>query len=152
MIYIISGKQNVGKTTYIKTLYEQLGGDGFITEKIVEDLEFKGYNLKRLRTNETHLFIVENNECTDNNVLKNKRFSFYKNCFELAENWIDEIINENTSPIYIDEVGKLELNDKGFINILDKLVKLDLSFYVAVRDENVDAFIKAFKVKNYKII
>ena len=152
MIYIISGKQNSGKTTYIKTLHKQLGGDGFITEKIIENLEFKGYTLKRLKTNETHLFIVENNVCTNDHVIKNKRFSFYKNCFELAEQWIDEIINENISPIYIDEVGKLELNDKGFNNILYKLINSNLSFYITAREDNVALFLQKFEINNYKVI
>lgn len=152
MVYIISGKQNAGKTTYIKKLYEQLGGDGFVTEKIIRDSNFKGYNLKRLKTNETHLFIVENNECINNNVIKNKRFSFYKNCFELAEQWIDEIIKENISPIFIDEVRKLELNNKGFYNILHKLIKLNLSFYVAVRDQNVESFVQHFGITKYTIL
>jgi nucleoside-triphosphatase THEP1 len=153
MIYIITGDKDVGKTSKIKEIYLEKGGDGFISEKIIKDDIFYGYKLTRLSTGESREFIYENRYAPVywTNVIRNIRFTFSIPAFDAAESWIDEIINKGISPIYIDEVGKLELKKQGFYTALKKLVNHNKNVYIGIRKDYVMDFIKKFDITQYDI-
>ena len=61
------------------------------------------------------------------------------------------IINE-IFPIYLDEIGALELNGKCFYKILKKLIKVNCEIYISTRDENLNEIISKFCITDAKIM
>ena len=144
MIHIITGDINSGKSRKIKELYLKNGGDGIVCEKIFNDGNFYGYKITRLSTKESLDFIYENRYAPSSwtNVFKNMRFTFNLDVIVEVEKWIDEILENKISPIYIDEIGKWELSGGGFYQILRRLRNHDL--YMTLRSPFVNEFMKKF--------
>ena len=144
MIHIIRGDINSGKSKKIKELYLKNGGDGIVSEKIFIDEKFYGYKVTRLSTGESLDFIYENKYAPSNwkNIFKNNRFTFNLDVIIEVEKWIDEILDNKNSPIYIDEIGRWELNGGGFYKILKKLRYHDV--YMTLRSPFINEFMKKF--------
>ncbi len=142
---VITGNKNSGKTTYLKNLYENtLKGDGFLCIKHFEKKNFIGYDLLHLKTNEQMSFIrmKENLPIDWNEIFEIGIFSFSKEGLEYAKNIIE---NTKKEPIFIDEIGPLEiLKKKGFY----ELMKLNLGkeLYITVREALFDEMLKTFNI------
>ena len=154
MVHIVTGDKNSGKTTKIKEIYAGHGGDGFISNKVIQNGVLYGYNLTRLSTGESMPFIYENRYAPAHlkDILKNIRFTFYRPAFDTAYNWIHEILRYGDSPIYIDEVGQLELNKKGFYAIIKDVVNTNKDIYIAIRASYLTEFLEAFNITEYDLI
>ncbi|WP_069998530.1 nucleoside-triphosphatase [Cellulosilyticum sp. I15G10I2] len=154
MVHIVTGDKNSGKTTKIKNLYAAHGGDGFISNKIIQNGIFYGYQLTRLSSGESIDFIYENKYAPVHweDTLKNIRFTFYRPAFDTAYHWMHAIIRNEDSPIYIDEVGKLELNKQGFYEMIKDVVNSNKEIYIALRELYLVQFLEAFTITEYAII
>ncbi len=155
MIHIICGEKNQGKTQRIESLYlEAEEGDGFITKKIFTDSVFCGYKLKRLSTGEsfdqslrTELFpsgVAPLYTCG--------AFSFFEDGFHFADKVIDDIIYKQISPVYIDEIGPLELEKKGHYSCFKKILNTETDVYCTVRNRCIYDVISFFNIENYSLI
>lgn len=154
MLHIVIGNKNTGKTTKIKEIYLENGGDGFISDKIIQDGVFCGYKLIRLSTGESIEFIYENKYAPAywKDIMKNIRFTFYQPAFDIAYNWTNEILRNDDGPIYIDEVGKLELSKKGFYGIIKDVVNRNKDIYITIRKLYLVQFLEEFNITEYDII
>ncbi len=155
MIYIICGELNQGKTTRIKSIFqENREGDGFITEKIFTDSIFCGYKITRLTTGNSEVLILRTEffPLEDTPFFTKGSFSFYEKGFIFASSIIDDIINDNITPAYIDEIGAIELAGKGLHDSFRKILQTDKTIYFAVRNCFVDKVISHFTLKNYTLI
>jgi nucleoside-triphosphatase THEP1 len=65
----------------------------------------------------------------------------------MLESIIDELIAQRISPIYLDEVGVLEINGGGYHNILKKLLSSGLDLVITVRDDLVKPVASHFDIK-----
>ncbi len=155
MIYIICGEYNQGKTAKIKSIYlEQKEGDGFITQKIFRNSIFCGYEIVRLSTGET----VTQSLKTELFPLDKKPlfaygpFSFCHYGFSFADSIIDDIINTETDPVFIDEIGPIELEGNGHHNCFTKILKTDRTIYFTVRKYSLEKVISFFSLKDYVLI
>ncbi|MFC2146661.1 nucleoside-triphosphatase, partial [Acidobacteriota bacterium] len=126
MIYIITGGIDEGKTREIEAIYRQIKkGDGWISKKVFLNKEFAGYEIQRLSTNEK-LPLAYKKEYVPpgwDEIYSIGPFLFSKQAFEFAGKIIDEIIEKNINPVFIDEIGPLELQGKGFYPMLEKILK-----------------------------
>ncbi|MCX5774856.1 MAG: hypothetical protein NTV44_00535, partial [Firmicutes bacterium] len=68
------------------------------------------------------------------------------------ENAVDHMIGQGIQPIYLDEIGRLELSGKGYDRILRKLLASSLDIVLAVREDLVPAIIEHYQIKSYSII
>lgn len=155
MIYIICGEANQGKTAKIKSIYtEQFKGDGFITEKILSNSFFCGYKLTRLSSGESETLSLKTEffPLNDTPLYTKGSFSFYADGFNFASSIIDDIINNNISPVFIDEIGPLELAGKGYYDSFKKILKTDKTIYITVRTRCVEDIISFFPLKKYALI
>ena len=145
MINIIIGKKNSGKTTYLKNHYEKSQkGDGFLCIKHFENEEFTGYDILHLKTSEQISFIRIKDNLPKNwtEIYKIGIFSFSKEGFEFAKNILDNTKNE---PIFIDEIGLLEIiHKKGFYDLLKQ--NLDKEIYITVRDSLYKDLLRTFSI------
>jgi nucleoside-triphosphatase THEP1 len=155
MVHIVSAGIDEGKTQKIEALYRQLQqGDGWVSRKIRLNREFVGYELERLSTAEKMPLAYKRPHVPAHwqEVDEYGPFLFSKQAFAFAEKIIDELIEKGVEPVFIDEIGPLELSGRGFCPLLQNLLKTPLESYIAVRSQCVQEVIKKFAVKEYRII
>jgi len=155
MINIICGDRNSGKTGKIKSIYDEVkAGDGFITRKIFRDSVFYGYEIVRLSTSESirqslrsEFFPVDKSP-----MYTFGPFSFFHEGFEFADSIIDDLIMKEINPVFIDEIGPLELEEKGHYNCFQKILESERTVYFTVRIRCLENIISFFNLKNYSVI
>jgi nucleoside-triphosphatase THEP1 len=156
MVYIIKGEINQGKTQQILSIYNRdKQGDGFVSKKIfINQTEFAGYEIVRLSTDEKMplAYKLQHVPSGWDEIYRRGPFSFSKAAFVFGEHIIDDIIDRNIDPVYIDEIGPIELNGNGFFAILEKIMKTQKDVYITVRSHCVEDVINKFNIRNYKII
>jgi len=155
MITIITGPINSGKTTKMEDIFKSdREGDGFITLKLIENTIVEGFDIMKISSKEIKPFIRRRG---------NEPPEWKENCFlgpytvsEKALKWVTEdierLINNGLFPIYLDEIGVLELKEKCFYKILKEMLKTENEIYISTRDENLDAVISKFGITGAKII
>lgn len=119
MIYILTGPIRSGKTTSVQNWIRQNGLQcgGFISpddggRRVLTNLQ----NGKKIE------FEVDPKFHSD--IIHVGPFAFNKQSFIRAEQWTKEhFSNPQINLIVLDEIGKLELKDKGFHELLDWLLK-----------------------------
>jgi len=156
MVYIIQGEINQGKTQAILSIYNRdKQGDGFVSKKMfINQIDFIGYEIVRLSTGEKMPLAYKSQHVPPHwdEINRCGPFSFSKAAFMFAEHIIDDIIDRHIDPVYIDEIGPLELNGNGFFAILGKILKSQRNVYITVRNHCVTDVINKFNIRNYKII
>lgn len=155
MITIICGENNRGKTAKIKSIYaEDMKGDGFITEKIFSNSIFCGYKITRLSTGEsvTQSFKTEFFPLDENVLYTCGSLTFKQDGFDFAESIIHDIIDKRISPVFIDEIGPLELKGKGIHDSFKKILRTDGAVYFTVRKHCFERAVRTFSVEKYTLI
>ena len=155
MIHIICGENNQGKTKKIKSIYNnKKEGDGFIAQKIFKDSIFCGYELIRLSTEESVTQAMVENLFPEKEtpVYKQGNFLFFKESFVFADSIIEEIISNKTNPVFIDEIGPLELRKEGYHKSLKKIFKEDRTIYITARNSLIFDIIDFYSIKDYSLI
>ena len=155
MINIICGKKNRGKTAKIESIYaEEKQGDGFITRKIFRGPTFCGYKITRLSTGESMAQSLKSELFPSGEVPLYTRgpFAFFREGFAFADQIINEIILNRTSPVFIDEIGPLELQGKGHHECFKKIIQTERTIYFTVRDWCLDEVISFYSMRKYSII
>jgi nucleoside-triphosphatase len=117
---LLTGKPGIGKTTIIKKILKKLKNEcgGFYTEEIREKGERKGFKIITLDGREDILAHI--NFDTEYKVGKYKVniLAFEKTALPSIEDAI-----KNKKFIIIDEIGKMELFSKKFIDVLFKALQ-----------------------------
>lgn len=154
MIKIITGPMNGGKSTQFLKLYEE-SGDGialYSQKQYDESNTIVGYNLVLLPDKKEIPFI-----CLKDSVCSNEdryfiqgRFAFLKETFEQAERYI--LSSPAHLPVWIDEVGGLELKGLGYSNLLHKLLESDRNIILTVRDRLLEKVLNRYKTRDYSLI
>lgn len=148
MINIITGDIDSGKTRYLKKLYEKDPvGDGVLSLKHYEEGHFLGYDLFHLKSKEQLAFIRLKSQLPGNWNEKYEigKYSFSCEGFDFAEKVLKNI---DEGPVYIDEVGPLEILDKkGFYDRLKELIDKKFDLFLAIRDTLIDALHDEFDLR-----
>jgi len=145
---IISGNKNEGKTTQIKRVVSYLKEKGitiggFYSEKVLENNIVVGYDIVMVDTNKSYPFLRLKGENT-----QPKIGDFYINEFTLAEGvkQLKKAIDDKVKTVFIDEVGKLELNNNGWAVAIEKLINnYKGKLILAIRTDFVNKIIKKWK-------
>ncbi len=145
MLTIITGKINSGKTTRMKSLYDQnKKGDGLLSVKAYEADQHIGYNLSHLKSGNQKPFIRLKNNLPEDwlPIFQVGKYSFSKSGLDFAS---EILTNITETPIYIDEIGPLEIHyHKGFYHSLNDLLNKDL--VISLRDSLYNDFFKTFTI------
>ena len=155
MIYIICGEFNSGKTAKIKSIYlKDKRGDGFITEKMYRDSVFYGYETVRLSTGESVIQSLKSEffPALEIPLYTKGAFSFFSEGFTFADAVIDDVILKETCPVFIDEIGPLELQGKGFNELFKKIITTDRTIYFTVRNYCLEKVISLYSLEKYSLI
>ena len=154
-VYIVTGGIDTGKTTKLLSLYKSIGkGDGFINKKIFKDGSFIGQKIIRLSNGESQCFSIKGNyrDADMPYVYKYDVYCFTAPGLIFAYETISDILIKNKEPIFIDEIGPLELEKKGFYYILTLLLSLNKNIYMTVRDSCIENVVGKFNISDYIII
>jgi len=155
MVHLITGPIDSGKTTRMRQLYEALGkGDGFLLNKRMANGIHIGQTIERLSSGKVLNFSskagyipVGWDEC-----VRYCDYSFSKKGFAFAYSIISDILNNGIGPVFIDEIGPLELSRGGFYDLLRRCLDRETDLYLCVRDTCVDAVREAFEMKETEIL
>ncbi len=148
MINVITGKLNSGKTRYLKDLYEKDSqGDGILSLKHYENESFVGYDIFHLKSKKQVAFIRLKSQLPEswNEKLEIGKYSFSCEGFDFAEKVLKNI---DEGPVYIDEIGPLEILDKkGFYDKLKELIDKKFDLFLTIRSTLIDALHDEFGLK-----
>ncbi len=153
MLYIIAGERNEGKTRAAEELFIRLGGDGIISPKVISGGSFTGYEARRLSTGERMPLAAPAGSTTPNwdEAYRQGSFSFSRKGLEFACRVLEEIFVSGISPVFIDEVGPLELSGRGFTCVTPECVN-GRDVYLTVRTRLAGRVIDIFRPGSHRII
>lgn len=156
MVTIITGDKNVGKTTFLLHWQAIEGrGTGFCSRKTWGDGIFTGYELLFLPDRQPLPFIrpFAGGETADCSKIVRHRFSFERSVFSAAFQRIEAAsVVDNSQPVWIDEIGRLELSGQGF----DSLFRYTLTHFsdirVVFRKRCLKELIAHYELNDYRVI
>jgi len=152
-INIITGEKHSGKTTFLLNIIQELreNGDkisGLISRGTFVDNKRHSFYVQDIVTKEEQLLmsseVVGESE-------KMGRFYIQQFAFDWGTIVLEKALNSNCDSIVLDEIGRFELDDKGWANILPSLIQSDKELYFVVRKEWVSEIIEKYKIANYVI-
>jgi len=151
MIYILTGNIRTGKTTaLINWAADRTDVGGFVTPD-----SLNGRILKRLGREGLEP-LEQDQPSTDVKIVKVGKFSFYQKAFDLGDQWIKEDLEDSRNKyIVIDEIGKLELQGKGWSKALRDILKHDWSdrnLILVVRESLLEEVQGRFDIHDASIV
>jgi nucleoside-triphosphatase THEP1 len=137
----------------LKHYLTNLKGDGFLSLKTMEGSQVKRYDAFQLSTNKDALLVIKE-EDFDKEVIQCQigPYLFLEEGMKWIESSIIKMIENKVEPIYLDEIGLLELDDLGFSNILKKMVESNLELVISIRTDLVEQIIHKYNLKDVLII
>lgn len=155
MTTIVIGKINDNKTTTMIDMYRHRGtGDGFVSIKHMIQDTVHSYDAMQLSTHEQRLFIKRDIFFDNDFTVCCKLGPYYFSDETMA--WIKTtmltLAKRAVTPLYLDEIGVLELEDNGFHDLLTSLVTMDVDLVLSVREDLVDAIIDHYNLTDVTII
>lgn len=136
MITLVTGEKNVGKSTYLYEWFrKEPVGCGVISIKEYDNDIHVGYDLLLLPiyTRIQLCTLIPPSYTPHRKDLIQGRFIFKKEAFDTAIDYILENLPPIGEPIWIDEVGILESEGKGFMPIIAKISNLGYDLRIGVR-------------------
>ncbi len=152
---IVIGKINDNKTTTMLELYKKRGiGDGFVSIKHMIQDTVHSYDAMQLSTHEQRLLIKRDIFYDDDFKVCCKLGPYYFSDETMA--WIKEtmltLARRGVTPLYLDEIGMLELENKGFHDLLKTLLSKDIDLVLSVREDLVDKIINHYHLDDVTLI
>jgi nucleoside-triphosphatase THEP1 len=154
MVIIVTGNINSYKTTKLVELFGQVGGDGFVAVKKMIGDQVHSYNSIRLTTGESKLLVLRD-EFAPNGFVKQCQigpYLFSKTTTMHIEAEIRKLIKQKKAPIFLDEIGVLELSGQCFANILTEMVESGLDLCLCMRKDVLQQVITKFNIGEHIII
>jgi len=165
MVYFIAGGINSGKSTTLVSLFnasktnlnlevKHFAG-GFVSEKqLIHNKRFS-YTLRNLNTNETIPLAIDQSDFNDefSNIIIYNRFNFNKDAFKYANSILTDLSKDSMiTDIFIDEIGKIEIQGEGFASGFKIALDSRKNLYVCVRESLLPDVIETFHITNYQIM
>ncbi|MBN1648851.1 MAG: hypothetical protein JW874_12525 [Spirochaetales bacterium] len=158
MITIFSGARDSGKTTkmekYYSILQENKRGDGIFSKKVFLSGECIGYDFFQCATEISVPGLRLKNRLPDNwqEEWPIGRFSMSARGFHFASSVLRQCILNNGPAMWMDEIGRLELDRNGFYGIVEAACKRSFNIYLSCRTDFLQELIGLFSLSEYQII
>lgn len=155
MIKIITGPANSGKSTKFLRLYEEDGDSiGLYSQKLYdEEKAIVGYNLVLLPDKEEEVPFIRLKESVCQNTdryLIQGRFAFPAETFKIGERYILDY--PATNPVWIDEIGALELKGLGYDYLIRRLLESNRDITFTIRDIFLEKVLANYRIPEYKLL
>ena len=149
MIFILTGEVHSGKSTALKAwLINRNKVGGFLSP----DIENKRF-IQSIKDDYIIPFQVD--ASFEGEKLEIGPYIFDQNAFNQATDWtMNQMNDDEIDWIIIDELGKLELKEKGFYRLAKSILKNQNSKHIifVIRDFLVDDLVQLLSLKDAKII
>ena len=156
MIHIITGGRDTGKTARMRELHSALGGDGIISEKIFDAGEHTGYRALRLSGGRGRLLAGRKNTPRGLEIPRGGPvlgpWIFSAEGFLFSAGEFEEILEAGEGPLFLDEIGRLELSGEGFAPLLGRLLRSGRELYFSCRDSFAGEVAEKFNIVNFSFI
>ena len=155
MLNIVTGRINSSKTTKIAEIYNSLNiGDGFISLKKMNGHLVHSYDILRLATNERKLLVIRDSfrDSDFRECCQVGPYLFNAETVKYIEDEMRNLINNKVSPLFLDEIGLLELDNLCFHNIFTEMLESGLDIYVTVRKNILDKILEKYNIEDYILI
>jgi len=153
-VFIISGTVGEGKTTFIKKLSETFKTDnisfgGILSQRVMANSQTTGYDVVNIEIEDKEVFLRRTEE---DSMEKIGIFSIYPEGIKFGTRILLRSRELRKKIIVIDEVGKLELGNKGWASCIKDLKDASENhLLIAVRDSLIDEVISKWQFKHYFI-
>lgn len=154
MVNIVTGNIRSGKTSYLVDFYNKTKlGDGFVSEKIYAKDVFIGYSLRQLSKSEKipWMLHIDHYHEEPNYDGSFGPYLIHLDSLSIVEREVEKMVQSKVSPIYIDEVGRLETSGGGFDAILKSLLARNIDVTIAVRRDFLKSVLKHYGIGDYKL-
>ncbi len=154
MIFLITGPQGHGKTTFLIELVNLLKKKdiltgGFVAHGFWKDNVRDGFELEDLQTGEK---IVLSQTVAMEGWEKFRRFYFNPGGFAFGEKILSPKNLVDADVIAIDEIGPFELQGRGWRKAIDKLIKeINKPMVWVCRKSILEELVKEFKLRSYHV-
>ncbi len=123
-VFILTGDVDEGKTVTARRIVDQLKDKGWnirglLSTKKMDDPEKHGYFIKDITSGKKARLCSQN---PDQGSIKTGRFYFSEEGIKFGEKVLLQSIEHPTDLVVIDELGPLELNDKGWSPAIEQLL------------------------------
>ena len=163
-VFIITGSVGEGKTTSLIKIAAELKSNGLqvagiISPRIVLKKETVGYNIRSLNSDEEIPFLRKyGSDLSGNSEFEKShedgkigRYEIQTEGLSFGQQIIEECLISAPEIIIIDEVGRLELEGRGWDTCLKRLVQKPHMVILSVRNKFVDDVINHYGLKQYQI-
>ncbi len=138
----------------LRRLFRELGGAGFVSEKVSINNILQGYDLVELGTCRRVPFIRFREIVPEewDEAFSYGPFSFSQEGLDFGTNIIEKALREGISPIYIDEIGPVELMGLGFAVPFEKALEAGVDLVIVCRESMLDAVIQHFAIREWRLL
>ncbi len=153
-VFIISGSVGEGKTTFIKNMLEifktnNISVGGILSQRVMINSQTTGYDIVDIENEDKEILL---RHAEDDEKERIGIYSIYNKGFEFGTRVLQRCKEDEKKIIIIDEVGKLELGNKGWANLINELADNSKShLLIAVRDSLVEEVIQKWQFKECQI-
>jgi nucleoside-triphosphatase THEP1 len=144
-VFIITGTIRGGKTTFTKKLIEyfrsnNINPGGILSERVLTGSVTTGYDIADIETGLKEDFLRQNVGGGDGRI---GRFTICDKGLSKGRDILNSLVDHDKKLVIIDEVGLLEIKDKGWSECINSLLKKSSNhILMTVRDIYVDEVIK----------
>jgi len=148
-VFIVSGSIIEGKTIFTKKVAGELKRHnislgGILSERVMGRSETTGYDLTDIETGEKMIFLRENEDKWTESIGK---FKINPEGLQFGISILSAERMKRKKLVIIDEVGRLEMENKGWANCLQELLNSSEShILITVRDSHVDEVINKWSI------
>lgn len=158
MVTIITGDKNTGKTTYMESWYTRDSwGVGFLSRKVFDSGRFVGYDLVLLPGGEYLPLCRLDGQGEKEGISRERgigqgRFIFDSHAFREASCWVNAYPLRESEPVWIDEIGALELSGRGFDALLRTVLAKGHELRVVFREHLFDSLLNHYSITEYNVL
>jgi nucleoside-triphosphatase THEP1 len=155
MLHIVTGDLDSGKSRFLMEHHKNRHqGDGVIALKILDGEGIVGYDAYFIGRDLSVPLMRHQDALPENFPRKERIGPFYYDpkTFILMNAYLIDLIQKKTNPIYIDEIGRLELDGRGLDRVMKYGFHPDADVYLVIRDELLHTIINHYHLKPDEII
>jgi nucleoside-triphosphatase THEP1 len=148
MIVIITGDINSGKSRYLLSLFHKnKTGDGFYNRRIFHASTCIGQEIVHLSTGKTCPFSYQSDHIPEHwdELYTYQDHSFSRSGIHFCQAILKNLI-DNPQPCYIDEIGPLELQEKGLFHEFQQILQTKKDIYVVIRNRCLSEVLLKFNI------
>jgi nucleoside-triphosphatase THEP1 len=149
--FIVSGAVGEGKTTFTRNLIDffkknNIAVGGILSEKVMIDSQRKGYDVVDLETGDREILLRIS---VDNSLERIGMFAVYPEGIRKGISVLNPINLIGKQIVVIDEIGVMELEERGWAISLQNLIKIsEYHLLITVRDSFTEEVIHKWNLKD----